>query len=150
MQERLAEERASRSAASEVSTPIAPPVATSTAAPVVARCDEAPAVIIDMINAGFTDGQYLEDVQAVNGPKASTYIAGNVMSADGERDSSHEAWVYSDGKVYALTKNARRDSLFTDGTDLFPEFFSDEYVTLDNCITNVTRAKNGQPPIPMR
>lgn len=129
----------------------APPLTpTSTAEPVPAKCNEAPAVIVEMINASFTNGQHLEDAQALDGPDASTYVAGNIVRADGERDSSHEAWVFSGGVVYALTSNARRDTLFPDGRDLFPLFFGQDYAKLDNCITNVTRARNGAPPIPMR
>ena len=95
-----------------------------------------------MINAAFTNGQHLEDVQALDGPSASTYVAGNIYTSAGVRDSSHNAWVYLDGQVYALTKDARRDTLFTDGRDLVPDdfFSSADWETLGDCINAAARA----------
>lgn len=122
-----------------------------TTAPAASACDETPARIVEMIDAAFTNGQHLEDVQALDGPRASIYVGGNIVNAAGERESSHNAWLYANGQIYALTKDARRDTLFTDGRDLAPaDFFSDDFATLSDCITNLTRARNGAPPLPPR
>lgn len=111
------------------------------APPSSSACDPAPARLVDMINDNFTDGQRLEDVAALDAPSASVYIAGNIYNSSGMRDSSHNAWLYRDGTIYALTKDARRDTLFTDGRDLVPDFFSsDAWSALGECINAAARA----------
>lgn len=123
--------------------PIPVPSDMTTPSPAAAAgCDEAPARLVELIDAGFTDGQHLEDVQALDGRRASTYIAGNIYTAEGVRDSSHNAWLYVNGEIYALTKDARRDTLFTDGRDLIPEdfFSSDDWSDLGECINAAARA----------
>lgn len=117
----------------------APPVVSAPAA--AAACDEAPARIVDIINASFTNGQQLGEGVALDGPKASTYVAGNIYTADGQRDSSHNAWVFQNGAVFALTKDARRDTMLADGRDLVPvDFFSgDDWSTLGDCIDAAAR-----------
>ena len=93
-----------------------------------------------MINAAFTNGQHLEHAAAIDGPQASTYVIGDITRADGQRENSSEAWVFREGVVYALTRNARRDTLFTDGRDLVPaDFFSTDLGVLSQCIAAARR-----------
>lgn len=104
-------------------------------------CDPAPARLVEMINAGFTDGEHLEDVTALSAPRAGTYIAGNIYTENGRSLSSHNAWVYTNGAIYALTKDARKHSLFTDGRNLVPDFFSSaDWELLGQCINAAARA----------
>lgn len=105
-------------------------------------CDEPPARIVEMINAGFTNGEHIEDVAALDGDNASTYVAGNIYEASGARGSSHNAWLYRDGAIYALTKDARRHTLFTDGRGMIPDdFFSGaDWELLGQCINASARA----------
>ncbi len=95
-----------------------------------------------MINAGFTNGEHIEDVAALDGPSASTYVAGNIYEASGARGSSHNAWLYRDGAIYALSKDARKHTLFTDGRDIADaDFFtSADWETLGECINAAARA----------
>jgi hypothetical protein len=141
-----------------VATPSAPPVVplptiertlpSKLARPAV--CQEAPAKIVDVINSGFTDGQHLEDAQALDGPDASTYVAGSIIRPDGSPDASYEAWIYLKGVAYVLTENARVLGRFREGRDVAPiDFYSDEYERLANCITNVGRLRDGKPPLPL-
>lgn len=115
----------------------APPSMSAPASP--AGCHDAPSRTVDIINGGFTNGEHLEDTASIDGPSASVIIGGNITSAAGERESSHEAWLYADGQVYALTKNARRHSMFSDGRDLVGANWVDYFSQLSDCITAATR-----------
>lgn len=116
---------------------LAPSTSSSTAA--AAACDEAPARVVEMINAAFTNGEHLEHAQAVRGPNAMTFVGGNIYDAAGERVSSEDAWVLSNGAVYALTSDARRRTLLQDGRDL-DQNWTQRVEPLGACVSRVARA----------
>jgi hypothetical protein len=123
-----------------------PPAAAPSQTARTPSCSPAPAAIVDMINAAFTNGEHLEHAQSVEAPKAVTFVGGNIFGADGTKASSQDAWLVSGGQVYALSSDARRRTLLPDGRDLATDWptYSDEVGT---CVGDVERAENlGQPP----
>jgi hypothetical protein len=142
-----------------VATPSSPPVVSpptiertlppKLAAPAV--CQEAPAAIVDIINGRFIGGQHLEDAQSLDGPDGSTYVGGNIVRPDGGPEASYEAWIYLNGVAYVLTDSARVVGRFPDGRDVTSiDFYKDQYPRLANCVINVARLRNQEPPLPMR
>ncbi|AMS02187.1 membrane protein [Mycobacterium phage Pipsqueaks] len=102
-----------------VPAPIEPPVAQATG------CSEAPAKVVDVINASFTNGEHLENAQSISGPSGMVIVGGNITTPSGERVSSQDSWVMSDATVYALTSDARRHTMLPDGRQLidnWPEY----------------------------
>lgn len=72
-------------------------------------CQKPPQVLLDEVTGGFLDGQHLENAQSVDLPLAMTMVGGDIVSADGERQNSREAWVYSDGALtYASSSSICR------------------------------------------
>jgi Protein of unknown function (DUF2510) len=116
-----------------------------------AVCQEAPAAVVDAINGGFSDGLHVEDAKALDGPDGSTYVGGNIVSSDGGPWASYEGWIYRNGVAYALTVNARISGPFPDGRDVTSlDYYKDQYQRLANCVINVERLRDGEPPIPMQ
>jgi hypothetical protein len=120
---------------------VAPPPA-APVAPAVA-CNDAPNTVLDMINSGFTDGEVLDNAQAVDLPNAMTLIGGDINSASGSRESSRDSWLYSDGVLYAITSDARRRSLFADGRDVAPNDWGLYNDALANCVGRIDSATPG-------
>jgi hypothetical protein len=142
-----------------VATPSSPPVVPvptieRTLPPKLARpavCQEAPAAVVDAINAGFSDGLHLEDAQSLDGPDGSTFVGGNIVRPDGGPWASYQGWIYLKGVAYALTEDARVSGRFPDGRDVTSlDYYKDQYQRLANCVINVARLRDQEPPLPMQ
>lgn len=125
-----------------------PPPATATppAGPVPAagpECGEAPARIVEMINAAFTNGEHLEHMQSVSGPSGMVIVGGNIVDATGTRVSSADSWVMSAGAIYGLSSDARRHTLLPDGRDLILGNWATYNDAVGECVMAATRAANG-------
>jgi hypothetical protein len=109
-----------------------------------AGCLPAPAAIVDIINANFTNGEHLEHAQSVHGTHAETYVGGNIVDTAGTKVSSQDTWVQSDGAVYALTSDARRYTLLPDGRRLETHFWdwTDYNDAVGKCVGDLERAQN--------
>ncbi|MGD9517826.1 hypothetical protein [Mycolicibacterium sp.] len=119
------------------------PAAPNTPAPATGPgCDEAPARIVDLINAAFTDGEHLENAQSVTGPSGMVVVGGNIVDPTGMRVSSADSWVMSGGSIYGLSSDARRHTLVPDGRDLIPDWttYND---AVGECVVAALRAANG-------
>lgn len=115
------------------------PPSLPTAAP--ASCSDAPARIVQLIDASFTDGEHLDNAQSIDGPKGTVVVGGNITAASGERVSSQDSWVMSGGQVFTLTSSARRHSMLPDGRDILVDWssYNDD---VGECVGAVTRAAN--------
>lgn len=115
-----------------------------TAQPEPLACHEAPSVIVETINAAFTNGEHLEHAQSVNGSHAETYVGGNIVDAGGTELSTQDSWVLSNGVVYALTSDARRHTTLPDGRDLKTHEFdwTDYNDGVGKCVGDAARAAN--------
>lgn len=104
-------------------------------------CHDAPARIVEIIDAAFTNGEHLENTQSVPGPAGMVVVGGNIVAADGTRVSSQDSWVMSNAQVYGLTSDARRHTLLPDGRDLIPDWptYND---AVGGCVGIATRAAN--------
>ena len=120
-------------------TPAGPPTPVPAAGP---GCDEAPARIVEMINAAFANGEHLENMQSVSGPSGMVIVGANIVDPSGTRVSSADSWVMSGGAIYGLSSDARRHTLVPDGRDLIPDWptFND---AVGECVIAATRAANG-------
>lgn len=105
-------------------------------------CDTAPAQIVEMINAAFTDGEHLENVQSVRGPSGMVIVGGNIVDTAGTRVSSADSWVMSGGAIYGLSSDARRHTLVPDGRDLIPGNWATYNDAVGECVIAATRAAN--------
>jgi hypothetical protein len=103
--------------------PAAPPAPTTVVEP---PCRAAPSGVVAAITAAFTDGEQLNNVQAVNAPQDMTYVGGNITRG-GEVLSHADVWLVQHGKIYALSSDARRRTLLPDGRDVASA--GDEYGT---------------------
>lgn len=127
-------------------SPVPIPVPTSATAAVPAApagCNEAPARIVDMVNAAFTNGEHLENAQSVTGPSGMVIVGGNIVDAAGTRVSSADSWVMSGGSVYGLSSDARRHTLLHDGRDIIPDNWATYNDAVGECVVAATRATNG-------
>lgn len=109
----------------------------------ISGCREPGHGTVDVINGGFTAGEHLADVQAVNSATA-TYIGGNIHNDNGEKLSSQDTWALVDGQVYALTSDARSRTAFPDGRHL-PALeweWADGNNAVGPCVGAVERARN--------
>ena len=122
------------------STPAAPNTPVPAAGP---GCDEAPARIVDLINAAFTDGEHLENTQSVSGPSGMVIVGGNIVDPAGTRVSSADSWLMSGGAIYGLSSDARRHTLVPDGRDLIPGNWATYNDAVGECVVAATRAANG-------
>jgi len=132
----------------------APAAPTTSAAPPPAAvapfrpmpCHPAPQQIVAIINAAFVDGQHLEHAQAIDGPRATTIVGGNIFDAAGDKESSQDSWVVFNGGVYALSGDSRRRTLLPDGRDLEPIVWDwPEYNdAVGACVGDVERAENAR------
>lgn len=84
----------------------------------VPACLDAPAVVIDIVNASFTDGERLRNAQAVEIPSGRTYVGGDVTRADGSRLANRQVWLVDGPVVYAISEQARRHTLLPNGRDV--------------------------------
>lgn len=126
-------------------TPTPPNTAAAPNTPVPSAgpgCDEAPARIVEMINAAFTKGEHLENMQSVSGPSGTVIVGGNIVDATGTRVSSADSWVMSGGAIYGLSSDARRHTLVPDGRDVIGDWttYND---AVGECVVAATRAANG-------
>lgn len=94
----------------------------ATAAPIA--CQPAPAALVQLINAAFTDGEQLDHPAAVNGPNDATYIAGDITKAK-EVVSHADVWLSQHGALFALSSDARKRTILADGRDI--AYAGDEY-----------------------
>lgn len=123
------------------STRVAPPIAPMPTPTV--RCKDAPAGIVAMIDAAFTDGKHLENAQSIDLPKAMTIVGGNIVDPDGTRVSSQDSWLLSGGIVYALTSDARRRTMLPDGRDLLYFDWTTYNDQVGTCVGQATKSANG-------
>lgn len=134
------------SSTSSPSSPLALPKPKFPASPAdTAKCHEAPQRIVDMIDAAFTDpGEHLEHAQAVDGPQSMVYVGGNIFDSTGQKVSSQDTWVMSNGQLYALTSDARRRTLLPDGRDLEAHYWTwtDYNDAVGKCVGALERAAN--------
>lgn len=100
----------------------APPTATSAVARAAVGCSAAPAKIVEIINASFTDDEHLEQGQSVDGPSGTVIVGGNIVSNTGDRVSSHDSWLMSGGKMFGLSSDARRHTLLPDGRKMLVDW----------------------------
>ena len=151
----LADDQPKDSAApiTQLGPPPGPPTtraATSTAPPPAAPakmelpCKPAPQTIVAIIDAAFIDGQHLKHAQSVEGPQAMTIVGGNIFDAAGIKESSQDSWVLFNGGVFALSGDARRQTLLPDGRDLDPIFWDwPQYNdAVGKCVGAVERTEN--------
>lgn len=105
-------------------------------------CDEAPARIVEMINAAFSNNEHLENMQSVSGPSGTVIVGGNIVDATGTRVSSADSWVMSGGAIYGLSSDARRHTLVPDGRDVIGDWttYND---AVGECVVAALRAANG-------
>lgn len=96
-----------------------------------------------MINAAFTDGEHLENMQSVSGPSGMVIVGGNIVDPSGKRVSSADSWVMSGGAIYGLSSDARRHTLVPDGRDLIPGNWATYNDAVGECVVAATRAANG-------
>ena len=123
---------------------------TATAAPAPTRpvpaagpgCDEAPAAIVDMINAAFTNGEHLENALSVPSPPGTVVVGGDIISPTGEKVSSADSWVMSGGAIYGLSSDARQHTLVPDGRDVIDDWTSYNDAIFE-CVLQSRRAANG-------
>lgn len=128
--------RTTTTAASTKASPMAP-------APIpAATCSDAPAGIVAMIDAAFTNGEHLENAQAIELPKAMTIVGGNIVNPDGTRVSSQDSWLFSGGVAYALTSDARRHTILPDGRDLLYFDWTTYNDQVGTCVGRATKAAN--------
>jgi hypothetical protein len=69
-------------------------------------------------------------------------VGGNIFDATGEKESSQDSWVMNSGIVYALTSDARRHTLLTDGRDVLGDRWSEYNDAVGRCVGAVERAAN--------
>lgn len=123
-----------------------PPTPAPPAGPVPSAgpgCGEAPSRIVEMINAAFTNGEHLENMQSVSGPSGMVIVGGNIVDASGTRVSSADSWMMSDGAIYGLSSDARRHTLLPDGRDLIPGNWATYNDAVGECVAAATRSANG-------
>lgn len=96
-------------------------------------CGEAPAKVLDVINASFTNGEHLENAQSIPGPSGMVIVGGNITAPGGDRVSSQDSWVMSNATVYALTSDARRHTMLPDGRRLIDNW-SDFNDAVGRCV----------------
>lgn len=95
-----------------------------------------------MINAAFTNGEHLENMQSVSGPSGMVIIGGNIVDTAGTRVSSADSWLMSGGAIYGLSSDARRHTLVPDGRDLIPGNWATYNDAVGECVLAATRAAN--------
>lgn len=130
--------------------PITPQPATSVVVPpenvnppaAAAGCDQAPAKIVDMINASFTNGEHLEMTQSVRGPSGTVIVGGNIMDPDGTKVSSSDSWLMSGGAIYGLSSDARRHTLVPDGRDVLGDNWPTYNDAVGECVQQAERTAN--------
>lgn len=118
-----------------VATPVAPMPTPE------AHCKDAPSGVVAVIDAAFTDGEHLENTQAIDLPKAMTIIGGNIVNSAGKRVSSQDSWLFSDGAVYALTSDARRRTMLPDGRDLLYFDWATYSYQVGTCVGRATKGR---------
>ena len=100
-----------------------------------AGCTEAPANIVDIINAAFTEDAHLTNPQAVSAPTGLIYVGGNIDDSTGNRVSNDDVWLVHNGAVFALSGDARRRTSLADGRDYASA--GDEYGSaVQECVPN--------------
>lgn len=114
-------------------TPALAPPSTATA---TVPCQEAPSMIVDSINAAFTNGETLQNLAAVDLPDAMQYVGGDIFEGD-RRVSSSDRWLVSNGVVYAVSLDARERTLLPDGTDMQPTGWEAYHAAFEDCVAAV-------------
>ena len=95
-----------------------------------------------MINAAFTNGEHLENMQSVTGPSGMVIVGGNIVDDGGTRVSSADSWLMSGGAIYGLSSDARRHTLVPDGRDLIPGNWATYNDAVGECVLAATRTAN--------
>lgn len=127
-------------------------LATSTTiAPTSPGCEPATPTEVQVIEAGLTGkAKRLGEAFAAVDAQRRRIISANMYPATGDRMSSADVWIIADGKIYALSSDARKSSSFPDGRQLpgNPSAGDEISFQLQGCIVNSLRAENGAEPLP--
>lgn len=115
-------------------TPGSPQTVAAPAAP-GAGCDTPPPALVDIIETALGEDHRLLHAQALAGPRALTYVGGDIADTAGTVAAHSAVWVVSGGTLHALSGSARRaTAALPDGRDLGANA-GDEYGTaVQTCV----------------